>query len=231
MTEHGWGRSFSSAGLAFVISRGLLLLLAAGVGSLHREARTGMPDVPHAVLSVQGLTHQLGVLSRANDADWYVGIATHGYERRPFDTSIQANRAYFPLHPMLWRIGLGATGDGTLSGLLIANLLFLLGLAVVHRLAIASGRDAPAASRTVYALAFFPVSYFFSLPWSESLFLLLTAAAFLLLGIAAPASSGTMMSMPRYAMGLFPLALALADWTEKPAVACAWSARRGPSWR
>ena len=52
-------------------------------------------------------------------------------------------------------------------------------------------------------------------------------AAFLLLGIAAPASSGTMMSMPRYAMGLFPLALALADWTENQTVACAWFATSG----
>jgi hypothetical protein len=65
-----------------------------------------------------------------------------------------------------------------LTGVLLSTLLLLPALFLLHRTALAFGLDAAAADRTVFYVAAFPVSYFFSLPLTESLFLLLTVGSF-----------------------------------------------------
>jgi hypothetical protein len=61
----------------------------------------------------------------------------------------------------------------------LSTALFFFGLIVVYKTAVAFGEDSATAERAVFYLAIFPLSYFFSLPRTESLFLLLSAGCFL----------------------------------------------------
>ena len=83
------------------------------------------------------------------------------------------------MHPLLWRGATALVGDGASAGFLLANLSFLLGLLLLHRLALRIEANSAFADRVILLLAFAATSYFFALPWSESLFLLLSVATFL----------------------------------------------------
>ena len=106
------------------------------------------------------------------DGAWYSEIATGGYgERAPTST------AFFPLYPMLMRLGI-ALGDGpVLWGVLISLSATLLALFFLYRIAedIYGTRAARAAT---LALAFFPTAFFLNAVYTEALFLALSAGAF-----------------------------------------------------
>jgi Gpi18-like mannosyltransferase len=114
------------------------------------------------------------------DAAHYQGLAQDGYQRVPFDLSDRRSQefAFFPLHPLLmWLVG-RVTKDPILWGAALCNLFFLLSLVLLYRLTLAFGYDASVARRTIFYLAAFPVSYFFSAPFTESLFVFLTVGSF-----------------------------------------------------
>ncbi|MDP9344165.1 MAG: glycosyltransferase family 39 protein [Actinomycetota bacterium] len=105
------------------------------------------------------------------DSVWYLAIAQGGYPaadaRRP---------AFFPLYPWLVRLGGAVTGAPLIAGALLSTACFAAALVVLHRLA--ELELGPEAARwTVWALALFPMSFFFSAVYAEALFLLLSVAA------------------------------------------------------
>ncbi len=109
------------------------------------------------------------------DAVWYLRIADQGYGPAP---GLKA--AFFPLYPLLVRM-LGALGGGTPgANLVVAYLLsvaaFCGGLCFVYALVRRSSGSA-VAKATVLLMAVFPGSLWFGVPYAESLFLLLSAAA------------------------------------------------------
>ncbi|HKP91386.1 MAG TPA: mannosyltransferase family protein [Thermoleophilaceae bacterium] len=145
------------------------------------------------------------------DARYYLGIATDGY--RPDVEALRGARAFFPVYPLLVR-GLGgfaSTGAAALAAIAVSLAAFWGGLRLLHRLA-AIELDRRTADATVLLLAFAPVSFFFSAPYTESLFLLLSVGAFLaartgrwaLAGVAAGLASGT---RPTGALLILPLAI------------------------
>jgi Gpi18-like mannosyltransferase len=79
---------------------------------------------------------------------------------------------------LLLRAASFLTGEFTLAGMLISSIFFLFALILLHRTALSFGLDIAEADRTIFYLAIYPVSYFFSLPLTESLFLLLSVASF-----------------------------------------------------
>lgn len=117
------------------------------------------------------------------DAGWYAGIALDGYyfEGR-FDK--QQNVAFFPAFPLLERVAgypLGAFAPGVSrerrtarllwGGVLISLLAFAWATVYLWRLARDTIGDERAAS-AVALLAAYPFAVFFSVPYTESLFLL-----------------------------------------------------------
>src|SRR6185295_4456315 len=60
----------------------------------------------------------------------------------------------------------------------LSHLCFLLALFLLHRLSLLFGMSADDADRSLFYLAFFPTSYFFSIPLPEALLLMLTVASF-----------------------------------------------------
>jgi hypothetical protein len=110
------------------------------------------------------------------DATWYRWIAQNGY-----DPSIGHGNtaAFFPLFPLLWRPLTWLPGPVTMWGSLLSSALLLGALCLLYRMT--QGRfDEGMARRTVLYLAIFPLTFVFSLPYAESLFLLLVLGAFAL---------------------------------------------------
>lgn len=167
--------SLRSALRAFLLSRALVLALC-GVG-LVPPAEQSWPGLRRESL-VAGAGPSLSELAIRGDGRWYAQIAESGYEAIPFDTTRQHNWAFFPLMPLLMRAAGRLTGEVLLTGMALSTALLLLALMLLHKLALALGLEEAAARRTVLYTALWPTSHFFSLPTTESLFLLLTASSF-----------------------------------------------------
>jgi hypothetical protein len=129
------------------------------------------------------------------DATWYMDIARDGYRYDPrLGPTEQQSIVFFPLYPMLMRTvaafttpdrGAATTYDQYTEirrvhlawcGLAISLFAFAGALVVVYRWAELHA-GAEAAAGTVVLLSTYPFAVFFSAPYTESLFLLLTSAA------------------------------------------------------
>lgn len=123
------------------------------------------------------------------DAHYYLAIATWGYGPAPAPVPAAAYRsAFFPGYPVAIALVHRAGVDASVAALLVSNLAFLAAVACLDVLF--RRRSGEAAARSaIWLLCCFPWSFFFSVPYSESLFLLLAAASFLLCehGRAVPA--------------------------------------------
>jgi Gpi18-like mannosyltransferase len=172
-------RSVRAALFAFTLSRTTVLVIFVLVGLMktgpsafpgHFDANISLDKAPVArVLRERVLTA---------DVNWYVGIAEHGYEQRPFNNDVPRNWAFFPLFPLLLHLAAFVTGEFVITGMALSHLCFLLALFMLHRVSLLFGLGADDADRCVFYLAVFPTSYFFSLPLPESLFLMLTVGSF-----------------------------------------------------
>lgn len=103
------------------------------------------------------------------DSQWYLRIAAHGYE--------SITTAFFPLYP--WLLSWAGPSEIRMAvwGVLVSNTCFLFALYFLYRLT-SIDFDEKTAERAVFLLAFFPTTAFFSAVYTESLFLLLSVAAF-----------------------------------------------------
>lgn len=110
------------------------------------------------------------------DAAHYIAMASRGYGPRHSDA------AFFPLFPTV--VGLLARPFGGTqqqcywTGLVVANVAFLLGLVLVYRLARAEFSTAVARA-AVLLLAFSPIGVYFVAPYAEPLSVPLAVAALL----------------------------------------------------
>jgi len=154
----------------FIASRAVVLALLVLFGNLEPVRTTfGFVKETRITLRAAPLTDVFS----AGDAKWFRIVAEEGYVRAPFHTGIQVNWAFFPLFPMIARYV--RILPYALNATILTHLFFLGALLMLYRLALASGFDDEIARRAVAYAAFFPSSYFFSLPMAESLFVLLAA--------------------------------------------------------
>lgn len=112
------------------------------------------------------------------DAKAFLNISYFGYKSTP-DVS------FFPFWPLVQHVGgflLGGSFPGSfyISGLLLANICYYLALVFCYCL-LAEDFDPALAKRALFCLSFSPFALFFFAGYSESLFILLCFAFFLLL--------------------------------------------------
>lgn len=110
------------------------------------------------------------------DTQWYTDIARRGYD---WTKSVGTSpAAFFPLYPLLIRVGVVLTHRSYLGvALAISNVCFLGALSYLWRLT--CWEFGPAvAGRTILYISVFPTALFFFAGYTESLFLLLSVAAF-----------------------------------------------------
>jgi hypothetical protein len=137
------------------------------------------------------------------DSRHYIRIAESGYVGgQPSDALFPGTRpAFFPLYPALIRLlsaGAESTGTALIAAYLISVLAFLGALYVLYRLVVLEiGHEV--ARLALLLLAFSPAAFVFSIPFTESLFTLLTISSvyaartghWAVAGILAAAASGT----------------------------------------
>ncbi len=155
---------------ALWISR--LLVWAAGVAAVALfglSGREGDFD-PAGLTSPFGATGDLLAAPFARwDSVWYLAIADDGYGGG-------AREAFFPLYPLVVRIAGVPVGSALIGGALASTALFAVALVLLHRLvALDFGRAV--ARNAVLVIALFPMSFFFSAVYSESLFLCVSVGA------------------------------------------------------
>jgi hypothetical protein len=120
------------------------------------------------------------------DSAHYFSILSKGYEPSSDLATVMSNVAFFPLYPWIvksfgWFNIQLPDGFYILLGVVLSNLFFLGAAYLIYRLSIEQlGASKEGARRAILLLVAFPASFFFSSFYPESLFLLLSAAAFTL---------------------------------------------------
>jgi hypothetical protein len=203
-----------------VVSRVVVLATAvftATVVDAEDEAQSAISDAPR-------LTRPFGAVGDALlsplahwDSVWYLAIADHGYQ--PGDVSFHSV-AFFPLYPLLVWIGsgFGASFELQLVSAFVVSLAAFAGaLYLLHRLAeLELGREH--ALPVIGLLAVFPGALFFGIPYSESLFLLVSVGAFYAARTGHWAWAGALAaaaSATRSAGVLLLVPLAVLYWQER----------------
>lgn len=183
-----WRAAWSDGWSVFWTSRLAVLGICLSVAII------GVPGIAPASNDVQALAHPFvdwplgGVLDRLFsplvrwDALHFLGVAVDGYSAGdPRYTFPEVRPAFFPVYPAAVRVLSGLAVDNGLVVIvsqLVALGSFLGALVLLARLVdVEVGRRF--ARPTLLLLAFFPMAFFFSAPYSESTFLALSVGAFL----------------------------------------------------
>jgi hypothetical protein len=162
--------SLADAWRALWVSR--LLVLAAGVVAVLVFGLSGREhDFDPA-----GLTSPFGSIGDVLaapfarwDSVWYLAVADGGYDGA-------GREAFFPLYPLVVRLGGALVGSPLVAGALVSTGLLAVALVLLHRL-VALDRDRDVARNAVLVTALSPMSFFFSAVYSESLFLAVSVGA------------------------------------------------------
>ncbi len=162
--------------------------------------------------------HELVNLQARWDTDFYHQIATAGYRWDP-SVFLHQNVVFFPLYPLLMRwVGGWLGGHPLLAGTLISLAAFAGAMAVLYRLAVLElGEDK--AWPVILLVSTYPFALFFSVVYTESLFLLLTVGAF----YAMRTRSLALAALSGFAAGL---TRPNGFWLALPLL---WMAATGPS--
>jgi hypothetical protein len=199
--------------LAFSVSR--LLVWGSAVLAVYVLPVVGAQERAHDVPTLSGaLGRPLGALAHW-DAVWYLTIAQSGYDGG------SALTAFFPLYPIGVRVAAGGSHSPAallLAAYALSAAAFVVALVLLHKLVELELGERY--TRSVLALvALWPASFFFSAPYSESLFLALSVGVFYAartrrFALAAVLCAGATATRPTGLLLLLPLA-----WM-------AWRARR-----
>jgi len=163
--------------LAFLILRifSSLILL---IGIIHPSPN---PPFTGITTDIFNKLNQQGVFTRYFLAPWYrwdtahyLVIAEFGYDFDPINT------IWPPLFPFLIRCLSVVFHPPLVSAILVSNIFFIVGLFLTFILT-KEIFDEQVAKNTLFFLIIFPTSFFFIAAYSESLFLTLSVAVFLLL--------------------------------------------------
>lgn len=195
---------------AFVVSRLLIVVVA----FLTIHAMPSPPGVRHAETVADAFTRW--------DYPWYASIVLDGYTFTPGE---QCNVIFLPLFPVLMGL-VSLTGlKLKFAGILVSNLA-LLSAAVVLWKWVERLTDARTARLATWLLLLGPVSFFFSIPYSEATFFLGAVGALYaaqtnrwwLAGLAGAAAAAT-----RSVGVLLVVPLLLAAWETRSRQAAWWS--------
>lgn len=161
-----WQRTALEAAGLWLVTRITLILFTAFAAAFA----SGPERASQTVLTPRALA----LLWQRWDAQWYLGIAQHGY------FSAQST-AFFPLYPLLIRAVTLVIGPHWLAAaLLVANLGALGAFIGLGLLAAHEGGSSRAASETIRVFAAYPLAFFLAAPYTEGVFL-----AFAVIGLLA----------------------------------------------
>jgi len=110
------------------------------------------------------------------DSVWYMGIAEHGYDKYQMDEKHPtANWVFFPLFPMIVAgFAYIFRADVLTVGTILSNLFLFVSLFYVYGLCRLKKIQEEYAQMAIVFLLIFPTSIFYAIPYTESLFLMLS---------------------------------------------------------
>jgi hypothetical protein len=167
----------------------------------------------------------LGSLT-GEDSIYYLGIARDGYHLEPVANG-HLDWVFFPLFPLATKVlSVVTLGDVALAGVLVSNVAFLGAMIVIYRLSVEYLGHATSVRSVVY-LAIAPGAVAFALAYSDSLFLLCVASAFLAAERGRLALTGLLYALAVLCRlpGIFlviPLAAVLLNRVGGPSLRWAW---------
>lgn len=160
------------------------------------------------------------------DTYYYHEIATLGYQQKPFKSSRMENWAFFPLYPLAWKLFLPFANDLNLfilAGMGLSATFLVASLYLLYRLMNLLGFSDSQYWLSVLLLLSFPTSYVLVLPYTESLFLLLSVACLYTLFLKKYAFSACLAALALITRStgvtLVPVVLLytlLHEWRKKP---------------
>jgi hypothetical protein len=157
--------AWRTAVLVFLVLRLVLSVWMWGVRQIYAQPLPPDPQYRQYVGTRPESNPWLEVWQRW-DTLQYQALAERGYGS--FGLSLFVP----PLYPVLMRGASLLTGGNTLvSGMLVSNIFYLLGLVAFYRLVFREMKDHPAARRAVVYLASFPTAFFFLAAYTEALYL------------------------------------------------------------
>lgn len=116
------------------------------------------------------------------DAAWYMSVVRYGYRPAVDLTTTNSNVVFFPLFPFTMRLvsfllpAAWRTSEQLfVVGAICSNLFFLAALTLIYQLILAIGERREVAQRTIWYIVIFPTSFYFSLFYTESTYLLFVA--------------------------------------------------------
>jgi hypothetical protein len=165
---------------AFAVSRALVILLVV-IGSQIAFIAKDYGSIWRTEVSLSGgrLLPELYRVTMVGDVWFYRQIAISGYENPTPDGAPKNTWAFFPLYPLLIRVLGGGGSNFPTVALLTSNIALLIALFAVAAAGRELGSPDDVVERAAWYVALFPTSYFFSLPMTESVFLLLSATSLL----------------------------------------------------
>ena len=114
------------------------------------------------------------------DGTWYRIIAQVGYlSHFLLWNEVPLALAFFPFYPVLIRLVAFVIPDFWLASVVVSNICFLVSAVLFDALIKLDYPDPKVGRRAITFLMFTPMSFFFSMTYSESTFLMLSLAAFL----------------------------------------------------
>lgn len=149
---------------AFLATR----LIVFGIGNLSLSVVHGGPQLGKVDSFLGQFMHW--------DSEYYVSIATSGYAYTPGRIS---NAAFWPLLPLGMKVLSWVGIRVEYAGFIISNVATLLAAGLLYRLVELEKGD-KVASRAVWLMLAFPGSLYFSMLYTEGLFLFLSVGAFYL---------------------------------------------------
>lgn len=149
------------------------------------------------------------------DAHHFLYLAQHGYT----NVGDAANYIVFqPLYPLLVNWLAFFTKDVFVASILISNICFIAGSFIFFKL-LKVKYSQNTAITAILLMSLFPTSYFFSLPYSESLFLLLAAGSLYFMQFKNWLLAGVLIGLAvltrHFGLILLPI-LIIEIWRQKP---------------
>jgi hypothetical protein len=109
------------------------------------------------------------------DSTWYFTVVEKGYY---YNIGSHSNINFFPVYPMLVKMIASVTGYPLIVGYVVSNVALLFCGVVLFLLARDRFNDEKYGYVTVSFLFLFPVSFFYSMVYTEAVFLLFSSAAY-----------------------------------------------------
>jgi Dolichyl-phosphate-mannose-protein mannosyltransferase len=106
------------------------------------------------------------------DGAWYSEIATYGY-----GVHAPPSTTFFPLFPMIVRVGTALGGGPALWGVLVSLVATAFAMYFLYQIA-EKFRGKEVARATTFAFAFFPTAFFLNATYTEALFVAFAAGSF-----------------------------------------------------